>query len=72
MKERDIEMYVGSWELLPSKGGIFEVTVNGELVFSKKTTGRHANPGEIREEIVRKLAEVRKNAKLPSQPDPSH
>ena len=33
--------------LVPSGGGVFEVTVDGELVFSKKSLGRHANPGEV-------------------------
>jgi selenoprotein W-related protein len=30
-----------------SAGGVFEVTVDGRLVFSKKRLGRHAEPGEI-------------------------
>jgi len=34
-------------ELLPSSKGRFEVTVDGELVFSKATLGRHAEPGEV-------------------------
>jgi selT/selW/selH-like putative selenoprotein len=33
--------------LLESSGGLFEVTVDGALVFSKKTTRRHAQPGEV-------------------------
>lgn len=33
--------------VVPSGGGVFEVVVNGELVFSKKALGRHAEPGEI-------------------------
>ena len=33
--------------LLPSKGGRFEVVVDGALVYSKLATGRHANSGEI-------------------------
>lgn len=33
--------------LLKSSGGVFEVTVDGALVFSKKALGRHAEPGEI-------------------------
>lgn len=37
--------------LIPSKGGVFEVTVNNQLYFSKKDLGRHANPGEIVELI---------------------
>lgn len=32
----------------PSSGGIFEVTVNGDLVFSKKALGRFPEPGEVR------------------------
>lgn len=30
-----------SIELIPSRGGVFEVTVDGELVFSKSASGRH-------------------------------
>jgi selenoprotein W-related protein len=33
--------------LIPSSGGVFEVTVDGELVFSKKASRRHAEPGEV-------------------------
>lgn len=29
--------------LFPSKGGVFEVTVDGDLIYSKKETGRHAD-----------------------------
>jgi len=34
-------------KLIPSDGGTFEVTVNGQLVYSKLSTHRHAAPGEI-------------------------
>ena len=34
-------------ELVPSSNGRFEVTVDGELIFSKAALGRHAEPGEI-------------------------
>jgi selenoprotein W-related protein len=34
-------------QLVPSSGGVFEVTVDGNLVFSKKALRRHAQPGEI-------------------------
>jgi selenoprotein W-related protein len=37
--------------LVPSSGGVFEVTVDGKLVFSKKALGRHAEPGEVLELI---------------------
>ena len=33
--------------LIPSKGGVFEVVLDGELIFSKKGLKRHANPGEV-------------------------
>ena len=33
--------------LLPSSGGRFEVSVDGETIYSKKALGRHAQPGEI-------------------------
>jgi selenoprotein W-related protein len=42
-----IEPEIKSLRLIPSSGGVFEITVNGDLVFSKKTLGRHAQPGEI-------------------------
>jgi selT/selW/selH-like putative selenoprotein len=33
--------------LIQSSGGLFEVTVDGQLVFSKKSARRHAEPGEV-------------------------
>ena len=33
--------------LIESSGGVFEVSVDDRLVYSKKRTGRHAEPGEI-------------------------
>jgi len=37
--------------LVPGPKGIFDVTVNGELIFSKYATGRHAEPGEVLESL---------------------
>lgn len=34
-------------EMVESSGGVFEVTVDGRLVFSKKAARRHAEPGEV-------------------------
>jgi len=48
MSDRNIEYFISDWKLLPSSGGIFDVKVNDELVFSKKAIGRHAEPGEIK------------------------
>lgn len=33
--------------LVPGPKGIFDVTVNGDLIFSKHAAGRHAQPGEV-------------------------
>lgn len=33
--------------LVPSSGGVFDVSVDGNLVFSKKALRRHAEPGEV-------------------------
>lgn len=33
--------------LIPSAGGVFEVIAGGELIYSKKATGRHAEDGEV-------------------------
>lgn len=42
------EAYPGAdVRLVESSGGAFEVTVDGELVFSKLELGRHAEPGEV-------------------------
>ncbi len=42
---------IGSWTLLPSGGGRFEVKINGELVFSKLKLGRHPKKAEIAQMI---------------------
>jgi selenoprotein W-related protein len=38
-------------ELIPSSGGVFEVTLDGELIFSKKRTGRHADWEQVRQDL---------------------
>jgi selenoprotein W-related protein len=42
-----MEHSVVSLHIVPSAGGVFEVTIDGTLIFSKKQLKRHANPGEI-------------------------
>jgi len=59
LKERDFEYFTKSWKLVPGSGGVFDVWVNGELVFSKKAVGRHAEPGEIRAGIAKALESLR-------------
>jgi selenoprotein W-related protein len=51
----EFEPHVSSWKLIPSRGGAFEVTVNGDLVYSKIKTGRHAEIDEVRQLLQAKL-----------------
>jgi selenoprotein W-related protein len=46
---------IAQLDLLPASGGRFEVSLDGELLFSKASLGRHANPGEIAELIRSRL-----------------
>ena len=55
MQDKAIESQIETIEIIPSAGGRFEVTVNDELVYSKMSTGRHANPGEIHQLVKAKL-----------------
>ncbi len=41
-------------KMVPSDGGKFEVTVNGQLLYSKVMTRRHPEPGEVLS-LVRKM-----------------
>ena len=61
LENRDLEMYIASWRLIPASKGVFEVMVNGELVFSKKALKRLPLPGEIYSAILQKLDEARPN-----------
>lgn len=38
-------------ELIPSGGGVFEVVVNGKLVYSKKKTGEFPDEAELLESL---------------------
>ena len=41
------EHYIQDVTVIPSKGGVFEVIVGDELVYSKKELGRHAEIDEV-------------------------
>jgi selenoprotein W-related protein len=43
----EFEHQIDDLVLIPSRGGVYEVIVDGDLVYSKKQTGRHAEPDEI-------------------------
>lgn len=38
---------IATIELVPSSNGRFEVMLDGELIFSKASLKRHAEPGEV-------------------------
>lgn len=41
------QKYGAEVELVPGVGGVFEITVDGQLKFSKKQTGRFPTDDEI-------------------------
>ena len=45
LEEYSVE--IDNWTLIPSSGGLFEITINGELAFSKKGEGRYPETGEV-------------------------
>ncbi len=51
----DIQDSVKRVTLVPSDSGRFEWTVNGDLVYSKKKTGRYPELKELKELIYAKL-----------------
>ena len=44
---RKYEREIGTIRLIPAGNGKFEVEVNGQLIFSKTSLGRHAEEGEV-------------------------
>jgi selT/selW/selH-like putative selenoprotein len=38
-------------DLVRSGGGVFEIELDGRLIYSKKATGRHCTPEEIFEQM---------------------
>jgi selenoprotein W-related protein len=43
----EFEQKIDEFTLIPSSGGVFEVIVGDELVYSKKETGRHTDYAEV-------------------------
>jgi selenoprotein W-related protein len=54
---KTFEEQIEEISLVPSDGGRFELTVNGELLYSKLQTRRHVEPGEVAELVRRYLKE---------------
>jgi selenoprotein W-related protein len=44
---RDYQHVISELKITTGSGGTFDVRVDGELIFSKKATGRHAEAGEV-------------------------
>lgn len=53
---KEFEHTIDRLTLIPSDEGRFEVSVNGELIYSKLATRRHAEPGELLG-LVRRMVE---------------
>jgi selenoprotein W-related protein len=53
---RDYQHVIGELMLITGSKGVFEVTVDGETLFSKRAQGRHAKPGEVLQLFREKIA----------------
>jgi selenoprotein W-related protein len=47
LQKRPFEYFIDDFRLVVSDGGRFEFEVNGDLLYSKKQLGRHAEQGEV-------------------------
>jgi len=47
----EFEQSISELVMIPSRGGVFEVEVDGNLVYSKKATKRHAEYDEVLKSI---------------------
>ncbi|MCJ7733146.1 MAG: Rdx family protein [Anaerolineales bacterium] len=45
--KKEYQDIISEITLIPSDGGAYEIKVNGDLIYSKLETGRHADPPEI-------------------------
>jgi selenoprotein W-related protein len=43
----DWEQRIGTLEVVPGDGGIFDVHVDGDLVFTKSMLGRYPDPDDV-------------------------
>ena len=44
---RDYQHVISDLTLITGSQGVFDVTVDGKLLFSKRAAGRHAKPQEV-------------------------
>ena len=59
LADKDLEIKIESFNLVPSDGGRFEFSVNGDLIFSKKQLSRHAEEGEVIAALRKYISEVK-------------
>lgn len=53
----DYQHIIERLELVMGGAGVFDVVVDGELLFSKKRIGRHAEPGEVLELFIQRYGQ---------------
>ena len=53
----DYQHVIDDVTLVTGSKGVFDVVVDGEVLYSKKETGRHAEPGEVLERFRSKYAD---------------
>ena len=53
----DYQHVIAELALVTGSNGIFDVIVDGEVLYSKHSAGRHANPGEVLELFRARYAE---------------
>jgi predicted Rdx family selenoprotein len=51
---------IDSLTLTTGVAGVYDVTVDGEVIFSKKAESRHAEPGEILELFTEIVGDVKR------------
>ncbi len=47
-------------KLVMGSKGVFDVTVDGDLIYSKEETGRHAEPGEVLALFTELVGDIRR------------
>ena len=47
--DAELERQIEEFTLVPSDGGRFEFSANGKLLYSKLQTGRHVEPGQMKQ-----------------------
>ena len=52
----DYQHVIADLRLVTGSKGVFDVVVDDEVLYSKKATGRHADPGEVLELFRAKYA----------------